>query len=301
MTSYLLVVNPKSGSGRALACGETLGSYLVLSHAEVDVVTTERRGFASDVVSERGADFERVIAIGGDGTLNEVLGGLMRIDAGGRRPALGYVPAGTANAAAPAFGLSSPPERVAAALPDAEARPVDVGMVRHDGTERPFLLWFGAGYDAVVIDALNSRRTGHMGLGGLARGMPGVVRAVHRYDAPDVSVMAEGRPHETAASVIVTNVAAMGFGATAVDTADPFDGRMDLLTVPRTGTLGLGALWLRMMTSSLHSARGVRHGLVTRVRLESEGEVPFQLDGEPAGTLPVEIRVEPGAVRLLLT
>jgi diacylglycerol kinase family enzyme len=65
--------------------------------------------------------------------------------------------------------------------------------------------------------------------------------------------------------------------------------------------VGVAGLWLRMMTSSLGRAAGVGHERVTRVHLESTGEVPFQLDGEPAGMLPAEVRIEPGAVRLLMT
>ena len=182
----------------------------------------------------------------------------------------------------------------------AETRTVDVGIATHGGGERPFLMWCGAGYDAIVIDALNRERTGHMGLLGLVRGLPGVVGAVHRYPAPEIYVDTGQGPGRSAASVVLTNVANMGFGSTATPAADPYDGHMDLLTVPRRGTAGVAGLWLRMLVSSLETAPGVDRAPVTRVRLEAEGDVPFQLDGEPVGSLPVEVRVVPGAIRLLL-
>ena len=56
-----------------------------------------------------------------------------------------------------------------------------------------------------------------------------------------------------------------------------------------------------MLTSSLTRAKGVRHTLGTRMRLDSDGQVPFQLDGEPVGMLPATVRLVRGAVRLLLT
>jgi diacylglycerol kinase (ATP) len=269
----------------------------------VDVVETQRRGFARDVVEERAKDFERVIAVGGDGTLNEVLGGLLRVGANAEdRPALGFLPSGTANAAVAAFGFSATPTTVARILPEANVENVDVGVASFGETERPFLLWFGAGYDAVVIDALNSERTGLMGVVGLARGVPRVLRAVHRYASPDIEVHVDGGGVSVAASVILANVGKMAFGGTVADAADPFDGRLDMLTVPRLGSLRFAALFGRMMISSLEGAAGVGHTTVAqRVRLASEGAVPFQLDGEPVGTLPVEVRVLPGAVRLLLT
>lgn len=301
MTSYLLVVNPKSGRGGALARAEVLRSLLAGSDS-VDVMETKARGFASDVVAMRAPDFDRVIAIGGDGTLNEVLGGLLQIGAApGELPALGFMPSGTANAAVLAFGFSTSPTTVARSLPGAEARPVDVGMVKHGGGERPFLLWFGAGYDAVVIDALNSKRTGLMGIAGLARRTPSVLRALHRYASPSIEVRVDGGDPSVAASAILANVGKMAFGGTVTARADPFDGRLNLVTVPQVGATRMAVLCVRMLTSSLERAGGVRHDLASRVHLDSEGVVPFQLDGEPVGALPAEIRIEPGAIRLLLT
>jgi diacylglycerol kinase family enzyme len=242
------------------------------------------------------------MAIGGDGTLNEVLSGLVRLDEpSDRLPELGFLPSGTANAAILAFVFSASPEAVARALPGTEARPVDVGVVTHAGTQRPFLLWFGPGYDAVVIDALNRERTGHMGIAGLARGVPRILRAVHRYPAPTIRVMSEGSPPASAASVVLATVGRTAFGGTVAAAADPHDGHLDLVTIERRGTLGVAGVAMRMMATSLAEARGAAHWTATRVRFESDGEVPFQLDGEPVGTLPAEVRVAPAAVRLLLT
>jgi diacylglycerol kinase family enzyme len=102
--------------------------------------------------------------------------------------------------------------------------------------------------------------------------------------------------------VILANVPEVAFGGTVAAGVDPFDGRLDLLTVPRLGTLSVITTVARMLTSSLGHAKGVSHTTTSSpVRVESDGEVPFQLDGEPVGVLPVDVRVEPGAVRLLLT
>jgi len=301
VASYLLIVNPASGRGRGLARAEALRSALASSNS-VEVVTTHRRGFAADVASERGASFERVIAVGGDGTLNEVLSGLIQTGGGANeRPALGFLPSGTANAAVLAFGFSASPAEVARSLAEVEIRAVDVGIVTHEGVERPFLLWFGAGYDAVVMDVLNSKRTGLMGIAGLARKTPSILGAIHRYPAPDIDVRLDACEPANAASVIVANVGAVAFGGTVAEGVDPFDGRLDVLTVPRSTNLRLVALSGRLMMSSLEKAQGVTRTTATRARLASSGGVPFQLDGEPVGTLPAEIRLEAGAVRLMLT
>lgn len=240
--------------------------------------------------------------MGGDGTLNEVLGGLVGTGRSAQElPELGFLPAGTANAAIRAFGFSSDPDAVASSLSEADSRPVDVGVVSHEGGERPFLLWFGAGFDAVVIDALNASRTGLMGVSGLLGNSRQVLSALGRYAAPQIEMEVDGSSFGVASSVILANVREVAFGGVVAETADPFDGQLDVVAVPPGSRLNLVRLGLSMLTSSLAQAQGVRHTLGTRIRLDSDGHVPFQLDGEPVGMLPAAVRLERGAVRLLLT
>jgi diacylglycerol kinase family enzyme len=259
-----------------------------------------------------GTEVDRVIAVGGDGTLNEVLAGLVSLDRPATQtPALGFLPAGTANAAVQAFGLSKDVEDVARALPTAPVRSVDVGMVRFEekplsgeggmAEERPFLLWCGAGFDAVLIAEVNTSRTGHMGLMGLVRSTPGVVRALVRYPAPPIRTRIDDHDLGDACSVILTNVATVGFGGRVVATADPFDGQIDVVSIDPAPWPKLVRLALRMLGSGLSGAAGARHQLATRVHLSSEGNVPVQLDGEPVGSLPISVRLRAGAVRLLMT
>ncbi|MCX6027004.1 MAG: diacylglycerol kinase family protein [Chloroflexi bacterium] len=301
MTSYLLIANPASGSGRGCHRADLLANSLPDS-CQVEVVETKCRGSAAEIAADRGSDVDRVIAVGGDGTLNEILSGLMARGLPSKaRPALGFLPSGTGNAATRAFGFSSDPILVARSLPTAPVRPVDVGVVTHAGGERPFLLWLGAGFDAVLIAALHASRTGRMGVTGLLRKLPEVLGALARYQAPDIEVEVDGTEFGVACSMILPNVAKIPFGGTVAETADPFDGLLDIVAIPRGSKLRLTQLGLSLLVSSLHRARGVRHSLGTRIGLRSEGDVPFQLDGEPVGKLPVDVRLERGAVRLLLT
>ena len=283
MTSYLVIVNPVSGSGRARHRAELLARGLS-DRCEVDVVETQGRGSAAEIAGARATTVERIIAVGGDGTLNEVLSGLMALGRSAEAlPELGFLPSGTANAAVRAFGFSPHPSVAARSLPDVVACSVDVGVARYAEGTRPFLLWFGAGFDAVVIDTLNASRTGLMGIVGLVRNTPGVLGALRRYPAPDIELEVDGSAFGVASSVILPNVAEFAFGGVIAKTADPFDGQLDVVALPVQSKLSLATLGLRMFTSSLHDARGVRHTLGGQIRLRSEGEVPFQLDGEPVG------------------
>jgi len=298
---YALIVNPASGRGRALGRADALAGILDES-ASVRVLHTTHRGAAMELSFGCAAEVDRVIAVGGDGTLNEVVAGLMAVHGEGQGlPEVGYLPAGTANVAASAFHLSTDPAAMARALPEATSRPLDVGHVRWGGGERTFLLWFGAGLDAVVIDALNTDRSGLMGYTGILGHLPHILRSVARYERPAISVSVDGAPWGEHASVVAANIGDVAFGGAVAKGADPGDGRLDVVGVPHASLTASLVLVYRMMRSSLTEGRGVRHATGRRVDLSAAGAVPFHVDGEPVGVLPATIAVVPSAVRLLQT
>ena len=299
MKSYALIVNPCSGRGRGVRKAEELRRGL-RDASEVQLLLTGGRGDATAIAAEVAASVDRVIAIGGDGTLHEVLNGLMdsRIQPEDR-PDLGFLPAGTANVATRAFRLGSDPTLVGTALANAEATAIDVGMVDYEGGRRAFLLWCGAGWDAVIIHALNASRSGLMGVFGLLRRLPQVVGAVVRYDQPRIFAVVDGVQLGGLGSVIVANVGEIGFGGLVTDAADPADGRFNVVGVPPSTALGSIGLGFRMMVSSLSRSSAVYHEPGREITLRAEGEVPFQLDGEPVGMLPATVTLMQGAVRIL--
>ena len=299
--SYLVIVNPASGRGRAPRRGQAFAKALA-STDRVELLETAHRGAATELVAERAGRVDRVIAIGGDGTLNEVLSGLFAsgLEPPGM-PALGFLPAGTANAATRAFGFGANPSAVARALPTAEVRPVDVGIARSSTGERPFLLWCGAGFDAVVVESMTVTRTRFMGVSGLAARVPRILGDLVRYDPPAIELEVDGTPQAVASSVIMANVGEVAFGGSVAEHADPFDGKVDVVALPTAARFALARMSVSLVTGSLTRLRDVRHLLATDVELRSEGEVPVQIDGEPAGTLPLSVRLQEGAIRLLLT
>ena len=120
----LLIINPQAGR-----CGYRIGFadvMRVLSDGGYDttVLFTEGRGDATAFAAERAKDFARVACIGGDGTLSEVVAGLMRVQ---NPPPLGYIPLGSTNDVANTLGL--PKNAVAAAkrIVEGEPMPFDVG------------------------------------------------------------------------------------------------------------------------------------------------------------------------------
>lgn len=120
----LFVINPNAGKGEiklhALACID----QFVRAGYEVEVYTTQKQRDAADIVRERASEFDRIVCSGGDGTLNEVVSGMME---GGHRTAVGYIPAGTVNDFATSLGIPKTPLQAANLCVSGEPFMVDIG------------------------------------------------------------------------------------------------------------------------------------------------------------------------------
>jgi diacylglycerol kinase family enzyme len=153
----LLVVNPQATA--TTAAGRDVLAHALASDVKLEVLETSYRGHAADAAAQAVADgVDLVVAHGGDGTVNEVVNGLMRGGGGARRPMLGVVPGGSANVFAGALGLPRDPVEATHRL----LRAIETGSVRSVGLGRVDDRWFtfnaGIGWDAEVVAAVERRR-----------------------------------------------------------------------------------------------------------------------------------------------
>ena len=155
----LLVVNPHATS--TTAAGRDVLAHALASDVKLEVLETTYRGHAADAAAQAAADgFDLVVAHGGDGTVNEVVNGLMRAESEGAlsRPMLGVVPGGLANVFAGALGLPRDPVEATHHLLQA----IETGRSRRIGLGRVAGRWFtfnaGIGWDAEVVAAVDRRR-----------------------------------------------------------------------------------------------------------------------------------------------
>lgn len=125
----LVVRNPKAGSFLSQNTFLEAAGVIFKSDYNVYVYTTQCRGDAARVVAEEGAEYDYIVAFGGDGTLHEVINGLMRLE---KRPVLGYIPAGTTNDFAAGLGLHRNVQKAAATVIDGEEQELDIGLFGDD-------------------------------------------------------------------------------------------------------------------------------------------------------------------------
>lgn len=283
------VANPAAGlRRRGDPARRAVEAFLrVDPRARVDLVHTRRPGDAKRIAAEAaaaGADL--VLAVGGDGTAHEVANGLL-----GTPTALGVIPAGTMNLLARVLGLPIDPAAAARRL----ARSPHVWDVRPGRTgERAFLLMAGAGFDAWVLRELLARVRGKIRFRDYVRG---ALAGLRTFPFPSLRVRIGDEPIECH-SAVIGRVPLYGGFLRPTPRADLARDRFEVCAL--AGGRGALARALAAMWTGAHSSReGARFRFAEAVDVEArEGEIPFQLDGELAGTLPARFEMARETLRL---
>lgn len=299
----LAIINPISGSGRIKPLVSALGQLARRAEVDIEPRLTERVGHAGVLAARAAAEaFDAVIACGGDGTINEVVNGL----GPGGLPLM-VVARGTGNALAREIGASSRPLRHADALREWRTFRRDLGRLPSEGG-RLFASFVGAGFDAECVRVFKERRPGSIHplrylplMGSIMLG------AIERSNFTSLRVDLDGGGLLGPASYAFIAVSPVfGGPIRLIPEAIPDDGLFDLMAL--LGPVDLGAV-LRMVTyGALHRTRRwkeLRFARAARVGIaaaEPGGrQVPYQVDGDFAGYLPIAAEIVAGGLTLFET
>lgn len=282
-----LIVNPIAGGGRGASRGEALERALrARGVSALDVFVTRAAGDAALAAGRTDAD--AIIAVGGDGTLNEVVNGL-----NDNAPSIGVLPVGTANVVARELGLGKDPEQLAEWVRAGKMRWVDAGLAGG----RRFLLGAGAGLDAAVAARVHARR------GAVCSYWHWVwpaISTILTYAYPRIRVIVDGEVLcEDAQYAIAGNcVYSAGFFP-ATRRARIDDGLLDVCAVGRLGPFRIAGLAVRVWGRRFPEKRDVHYRQGRRIIFEPLDSVaaPMQIDGDPAGAIPAAFEVEARALR----
>jgi YegS/Rv2252/BmrU family lipid kinase len=282
-----LIANPVAGR-QATGRIEEAVARLRADGAAVDLTLTGARGDARAAAARaREEGFDRVIAAGGDGTLNEVINGLAPSDI-----PLAYLPLGTANVFALETGIPFAIEEACKLALTGSARPICLGVA---GDTR-FLLMAGVGFDAEVVYGIDLRLKRLAGK--LAYLAGGVATLLRRPQLPVEVEAADGSVYRGFGAVIC-NARLYGGRFSLTPQASLTCDRLDLCLLQRPGRLNL-----------LRAAAAVASGrplappaaiLLEGQRFTLRGEgVPVQIDGDYLGRLPMTFRTAFGQISLVL-
>jgi YegS/Rv2252/BmrU family lipid kinase len=288
-----VVANPAAGRGRVPPLLAALEDALARRGARVSGHRTSGPGDARAHVASLATDAcDRLVVVGGDGTLHEVVAS---------RPGplpwpVALVPVGTANLVGRDCGvpLRGAIERRADAVMSAHERVVDL----LDTDRGSALAVVGVGIDADVVEAVSRARG--LATGGYARWVMPIARTIAAYRAPRLRVSVDDGPDHEAGAVVVQNTFCYGGLFSLSPDARMDDGTLDVVLLRRAARRDYLRTLVRAWTGSLPADRGVEILRGRSVTVRSLGdEVRVQADGDPAGTTPVRVHVVPRALRLI--
>jgi diacylglycerol kinase (ATP) len=299
----VLLVNPTSGRGDASTAAPIAARRLrerghdVVQVAGVDAEDALARLRAA--VAE--APTSAVVACGGDGTVNLCLQVVAGTDL-----ALGILPFGTGNDSATQLGVprdaAAAADVVADALAEGRRRVVDAGRaVSADGVDRWFLAVLSSGFDSLVNERANVMTWPK----GQARYLRAILAELRVFKpVPYVMVLDAGTAHEVRQEkkgmlVAVGNGTQYGGGMKVCPGALMDDGLLAVTFLDELSTPTFLRVFPRVYKGTHVARPEVHEHAATTVSLDAPGQVAYA-DGERIGPLPVDIRVVPGAVRLLV-
>jgi YegS/Rv2252/BmrU family lipid kinase len=293
-TTIAAILNPASGAGKTAKLIPKITELLKGSGRPHELHITSRAGEAPDVAkrfAESGAAV--VLAVGGDGTINEVANGL--IAAGGSVP-IGLVPSGHGSDFVRTTGTPKQVEAAFSAAISGRSRQVDAAKAVFDnGDSRHFVNFGGTGFDAVVARFASGSKLP----GSTLPYVLSVFRALAKYQNVRVKVTTESETiMEKAVFVSIANARYLGGGMLLAPMADLHDGYLDLAIIGDFGKFELVRQIPSVFRGKHTNHPKFRHIRAKSVRIECETPVEVQLDGELCGTVPVTVTAVPGALRV---
>ncbi len=294
MVRFAVIVNPASHSGQARAALDSVVALAARDGAEVFL--TERPRHATEIarsLADKG--YERVIAVGGDGTINEVANGLAFTST-----ALAVVPAGTGNDWVRTVGIPRAVDEAWAIAVGGQVVTTDLAEVDGHGF---CLNVLGAGFDAEVARRISEARGVMARLGPTPRYVASVLGAFAGYQRSKVSVKLDERSDISIPDVLLVAVGIAkyyGSGMKVLPDAVIDDGLLDVVWGSGISTLELPGILSRVYTGTHTSHKKVATARCRKVRLVADSPTPFHIDGDVRGMLPILVTVREKALKIVV-
>ena len=292
---WTIVANPVSGKGRSRALAMQTGTLLTSAGVSNEVLYTSRPGDAEELarkaVEEGSAG---VLACGGDGTLHEVINGVMGHPLASE-VTVGIIPAGRCNDFVAAMDLPKTADGVAHLIAAGRSRQIDLGAVGH----RYFATVATLGFDSAVSQYVAD---GHVPrfLSGTPSYLYAIFLQIFRYR--DAMVHLEGEDFEYSGRIFLAataNTAQYGGNMKIAPGAIADDGALDVCLVQSVSRWEVVKMVPRVFSGRHLSNPAVSMHRVKRLKVEAEAPMPIWADGERVAEAPAEISVVPKALNLL--
>lgn len=305
----MLIANPSAGGGKVGRNWETYRNQVEAHFPTLECLSTSFQGHGRELAAKAAqAGATRVLSLGGDGTHNEILNGLMEGTPHGERPPqFGILPAGTGGDFRKVLYTSLQLSDCLEAMANRPVQSIDIGLVEfnnHNGAplQRYFLNIASVGIGGLIDDLVNksSKR-----LGGRISFLIGTLKALFLYRAPELKVELDGNPifQGRVTNVLACNGRYAGGGMYFAPKATLNSGKLSMVVIPKAGLVRQLTLTPKLYDGSYLAAEEITgaEGKVITVSPADNGQPPafLDIDGEAPGIAPASFTVVPGAIDML--
>lgn len=303
MSRYQLILNPLAGKGAAAEAIPEIEAAFRRLGLEYDIALTEHPFHAAELTQNAvEAGCEIVVAVGGDGTANEVLNGIMlarQVGANGVK--FGVLPIGRGNDFAFSMGIPTDFEAACQNLAAAEAHPIDAGFIKGGlyPQGRYFCNGVGIGFDAVVgFVAAESRLTGFIAY------LVAALKTMFLYfKAPTIEIQLDDETiTQPCLMISIMNGRRMGGGFFMAPQSARDDGKFDLCIAAQVGRIRMLDLIGKITKGAQIHDPAIKMRRTTRITAKAvAGSLPAHADGETICTQGdiLEMSIVPNAIQLI--
>ncbi|MBL7008062.1 MAG: hypothetical protein ISR76_03630 [Planctomycetes bacterium] len=283
-----IITNPRSGRGQGPARAAAIAAELVRRGHQPRIHAGRSREDASAWAERAAREADRLVVVGGDGSLSAVIERLPET-----APPLVLCPFGTGNVLGSDFGLTGDPLQTVELIENGRVQPLDLGVA---GGRRCFMLC-GFGFDGEIMRRLEDRRAGTMSK---LQYLPLVLRAMRAWDPSPQRVTADGVDLGEFESGFIANVRHYGTSLLRLGPCDYDDGYWELYLLRRASLVcGLRAA-IASISGGAQRSPVVEFKRVREVTIRGARPAQVQIDGDYHGLTPVEFRVTGARLRLLV-
>lgn len=293
MKNIAFIINPVSGSKETQNAKRKLPKLIMQTLDSEqwlpNIMYTEYAGHATEMAYQFARmGFDAVVAVGGDGTVNEVARGLKD-----SKTALGIIPMGSGNGFARHLNIPIRPQKALEMINHSEPISVDYGLANG----RLFVSTCGTGFDAVIADhfAGSNKR-------GFATYFQNIIHDVFSYTPQTYHLVGDGLDVTHKAFLITfANANQWGYEALIAPKASLQDGKMDIMLMSSHALLGSASLALRLFAGSIDDSHFMDTIRAKEVTLERESAAPFHIDGDPVEMeKDIHIKIVPDGLKVLV-
>ncbi|MDE6624598.1 MAG: diacylglycerol kinase family lipid kinase [Alistipes sp.] len=303
---WFVIVNPVAGGGRGLDDFPQISKHLRDAHILYEPVFTEHKFHATELtVTAVREGYRRIIAVGGDGTLHEVVNGLfIQQEVRPDEVLLAVVAVGTGNDWVRTFGISNRYQDAVRAIAEGHSFLQDVGVVSYEEAHyrqsRYIANVAGAGFDACVV-----RRISHLKKKGRTsrwRYTRCLIHTFFSYKSTGVKVWVDDRLvyNNLLLSIAIGICKYNGGGIQQLPDAVADDGMLDVSLVRPVHFWHILFRLRYLFNGGIYRIRHILRERGSRIRIESSPEISVEVDGELLGETPLEFSVLHKAIRIVV-